>query len=177
MKPYFVLFVFLLSSCMDNANDPPLKSEYVFSRIEGGLSTCVKGVCRTQDIQNTHEYGERMDSAQGLQFPGIMPKISRHDGIYYLDFVASKITPEMQVPCADSKTDLLACVWGEDTLTLAVSPGKLEIPHYVIRGYQQETFFEFAGTGERKLDDHIDSLLSGGSYDSILLFKGNYLYE
>lgn len=137
----------------------------------------VKGTCDTQYVQNSHGYGERMDSATGLQFPGIMPKISRQNGIYYLDFIASKITPAMQVPCQDFKTDSLTCEWGKDTLALGVFPEKLEIPHYVFRRSFQGTRIERYVTGANKIDDHFDSLVSSGSYDTIQCFKGNYIYE
>ena len=177
MKRYLVVSLSLFCSCMDNGGDPQPKTEFDFNRIEGELFECVKGTCDTQYVQNAHAYGERMDSATGLQFPGILPKISRVNGTYYLDFIASKITQAMQVPCRDFKTDSLTCPWGKDTLTLGLFPEKLEIPHYVFRRSFQGMGIERYVTGAIGEDDHFDSLVASGSYDTLLLFKGNFIYE
>lgn len=169
-------------ACVENSERTPShNSEYLYKTVNGVLFKYAGGKVDSSFIDSMHEYGLHFDSSAALFYPNVMTGILEKDGKYSLKFEDAKIGMATIVPCDAMKNDTVRCSAsiesGLGTANLTYATDEFRIGRYAFISFYKGGSMESGITGVNSKAAYFDSIISAGNYDSILYFKGNYIYN
>ncbi len=175
--------VFCVSACVDSPA-PGYKSVYAYSHIEGTLIEYVKGASKSTVIRNDSEYAAKVDSSQN-RFSEIFDRIDQSEGRFKAHVLATKITAGASWDCVGPVKDTLHCIiWNAsvaDTLVFTLGEGRISAACYGYSVASSDTVSGSTLTSFQVFRDsragYYDSLIQAGSYDTLRVFRGAYIYQ